>query len=222
MLPGAETIAVERLGDAAAGGGTILIANPNNPDGRVLPPDTLLALARTLKARGGMLVIDEAFADVAAGISVLSLLEPDDRVIVSRSFGKFFGLAGIRLGFLCGAAAPVAAVAAMLGSWPVSAQAIGCGTAAYDDADWIAATRARLVRDAAALDRLLLDGGWSVRGDCPLFRLVEGEDAATLFDTLGRAGILTRPFDYAPDWLRIGLPRDATTFARLAEALRHR
>jgi len=221
-LPGAEPIEVALLAAEAERGGTILLANPNNPDGRVLPPAMLVGIAHRLAARGGMLVIDEAFADVAPDIGVSPSLTADDRVIVMRSFGKFFGLAGVRLGFLSGAATPVAAMAAMLGDWPVSAQAIACGTAAYGDPDWIDTTRRRLAADAATIDRLLHDAGLSVSGDCPLFRLVECDDAAALFERLGRAGILSRPFDDRPDWLRLGLPGDAAGFERLARALRHR
>jgi cobalamin biosynthetic protein CobC len=221
-LPGAEPIAVARLAAEATRGGTILLANPNNPDGGIIPPVRLAELARTLGKRGGMLVVDEAFADVADDIGVLPHMEADDRVIVLRSFGKFFGLAGVRLGFLCGAAAPVAAMAAMLGDWPVSAQAITCGTAAYRDAGWIAATRRRLAGDAATLDRVLADAGLAAQGDCPLFRLVACNDAAGLFERLGQAGILSRPFADRPDRLRLGLPGDAAGFTRLAAALRHR
>ncbi len=221
-LPGSTPIDVAQLADEAARGGTILIANPNNPDGRILSPTMLVGIARTLAAHGGMLVIDEAFADVAADIGILPWLAADDRVIVMRSFGKFFGLAGVRLGFLCGAAAPVAAMAAMLGDWPVSAQAIACGAAAYRDAEWIDATRRRLVADADALGGLLRDAGLSVEGDCPLFRLVTCDDAAALFDRLGRAGILTRPFEDWPDRLRFGLPGDSGGLDRLAGVLRHR
>jgi cobalamin biosynthetic protein CobC len=221
-LPGAEPIAVARLAAEARRGGTILIANPNNPDGRVLPPAMLRDLAHMLATRGGMLVVDEAFADVADDIGLSPLLTAEDRVIVLRSFGKFFGLAGVRLGFMGGAAGPVAAMAAMLGDWPVSAQAIACGTAAYRDAGWIAATRRRLVADAATLDRLLADAGLAGQGNCPLFRLVECDDAAALFERLGQAGILSRPFDDRPDRLRLGLPGDAAGFGRLAAVLRHR
>lgn len=221
-LPGARPIDRAALAALAAEGGTVLLANPNNPDGALWPGDTVLALARALRATGGVLIVDEAFADAVPEASVLPLLAPDDRVLVFRSFGKFFGLAGVRLGFACGAADLVDGIARRLGSWPVSASAISIGTAAYADAAWIEAMRGRLCAARAALDAVFADHGLDPRGACPLFRLVETAEAGALFERLGRAGILTRPFDQAPRWLRFGLPGSDAELARLDEALRHR
>ena len=216
-LPGAEAIAAERIGEVAAAGGTLLLANPNNPDGRLIAPEVLLAAARTLGARGGMLIVDEAFADALAGASVLPLLRADDPVVVLRSFGKFYGLAWVRLGFVGGAQPEVTRIAALLGDWPVSATALAYGTAAYRDVAWAARMRGRLVAEAVALDGLLADCGLAARGACPLFRLAERDDARTVFERLASAGILTRPFDERPGWLRFGLP--GAGFDRLHAAL---
>lgn len=215
---GSLAIDVGDLEREAEAGGTILIANPNNPDGRVLAPERLVAVAATLRARGGWLVVDEAFADAVSGASVVPRLAEDDAVLVFRSFGKFFGLAGVRLGFLVGPEAPVGAMRDLLGNWPVSGAAIAIGTAAYRDVEWIAGTRGALAERAAALDALLARHGLAARGDCPLFRLVEG-DAARLFVRLAEAGIWSRPFDYAPRWLRLGVPGNAADLNRLDRAL---
>lgn len=219
-VPGANPVAPDALDTVTEG--TLLLANPNNPDGRLLPPEALLSLARRLSSAGGVLVVDEAFADATPGTSVVPHLSPDDRLLVFRSFGKFFGLAGLRLGFACGAPHLVAALRQKLGSWPVSASAIAIGTAAYRDEAWIAETRQRLAQRQEALDTVLQTHGLSPRGSCPLFRLVETPDADDLFLRLARHGILTRPFDYAPDWLRIGLPADAAALDRLDRALSDR
>jgi cobalamin biosynthetic protein CobC len=219
-LPGARAITPAELDAAAETGGTILLANPNNPDGRTFAPERLLALAATLAARGGWLVIDEAFADATPACSVLPHLRGDEPVVVMRSFGKFFGLAGIRLGFACGHPTMIEAMRARLGSWPVSATAIALGTAAYRDDRWSAATRVRLADAAAALDGLLRAHGSAPVGDSPLFRLITTDDAAALFTRLASAGILTRRFDYAPGWLRLGLPDGPAALARLDAALR--
>lgn len=205
--------------DAAAGqGGTLVLANPNNPDGRILAPERLIALTRRLRERGGLVIVDEAFADMDPAISVLPHLSADDPVLVFRSFGKFFGLAGVRLGFACGSGKIVDQLRERLGSWPVSSTALAIGTAAYRDAGWTAATRVRIAASAAALDAVLAGHGLRAVGDCPLFRLVE-TDATPLFGRLARAGILTRPFDYAPRWLRLGLPADDRALERLDRAL---
>ncbi len=216
-LPGAAEIAAEQVGEAAAGGGTVLLANPNNPDGRLIAPDALLAIARTLGERGGMLIVDEAFADALAGASVLPLLRADDPVVVLRSFGKFYGLAGMRLGFVGGARSVVARIAALLGDWPVSTTALAYGTAAYRDVGWAERMRLRLVTEAVDLDALLAGCGWVARGACPLFRLVEHDRAGAVFERLAAAGVLTRPFEARADWLRFGLP--GAGFERLEAAL---
>ncbi|WP_028967814.1 aminotransferase class I/II-fold pyridoxal phosphate-dependent enzyme [Sphingomonas phyllosphaerae] len=216
-LPGAEAIAAARIEAVAAGGGTVLLANPNNPDGRLIAPDVLLSVARTLGERGGMLIVDEAFADALAGASVLPLLRADDPVVVLRSFGKFYGLAGVRLGFVGGERSVVARIAALLGDWPVSATALAYGAAAYRDVAWAERMRLRLVAEAVDLDALLAERGLMARGACPLFRLVEIEDAGAVFARLAAAGVLTRPFEERPDLLRLGLP--GAGFGRLEAAL---
>ena len=218
-LPGARGITAEALEAAAAGGGTLLLANPNNPDGRRLAPERLMAVAATLAAKGGLLIVDEAFADAVPGTSMLPMLSADNRVLVLRSFGKMYGLAGLRLGFVLGAKPQVAAVAARMGSWPVSAAAIAIGTAAYQDRDWPAMTVARLEAARARLDALLRRHGLDPIGDCPLFRLVESDRTPALFERLARAGILARPFAEAARRLRLGLPGGAAAWDRLAAAL---
>lgn len=198
--------------------GTLILANPNNPDGRVTG---VVAMRALLTGRGtdDWLLVDEAFADIDPGASVATLVNDDARLVVFRSFGKFFGLAGVRLGFVIAPQTIVAALRERLGAWPLSAAAIAIGTAAYIDRDWVAATRARLFADAAALDALLARQGHRPTGDCPLFRLIEVEDARALFERLAQRAILTRPFADRPDWLRIGLPADAGARARLEAAL---
>ncbi|WP_420822869.1 aminotransferase class I/II-fold pyridoxal phosphate-dependent enzyme [Sphingomonas solaris] len=221
-LARAMAISVEAIDEAAGQGGTLLLANPNNPDGRLLPLERLLALARRLGTRGGVLVVDEAFIEATPEASLLPHLRADDPVLVFRSFGKYFGLAGVRLGFACGAPTLVARMRALLGSWPVSATAIAVGTAAYRDSWWIDGMREGVAGAAAALDRVLASHALTPLGGCPLFRLVETDAAAVLFDRLARVGILTRPFEYNPRWLRFGLPGDAAALSRLNEALGHR
>lgn len=219
-MPYATPIGIEDLtSDLAGGSTTIVLGNPNNPDGRIVPPSALLDLARSLRERGGWLVIDEAFADADPSSSILPLLDKADRVLVFRSFGKFYGLAGVRLGFVCGPEAMVARFRDRLGAWPVSSAAITIGTAAYRDLAWQSEARQRLAKSAADLDANLIRHGLTPHGECPLFRLVDTPDAAAIFERLGRAGILTRPFEYAPSWLRFGLPRDPAALDRLDRAL---
>lgn len=206
---------VGTLGHGIGKGGTLLLANPNNPDGRLIEPARLRGLA----GADGWLVVDEAFVDVVPDHSILRGLDEAAPVIVLRSFGKFFGLAGVRLGFVVAPPAIVARVRALLGDWPVSAEAIACGQAAYADRDWIAAARGALTESAARLDTLLARHGLPVAGGTALFRLVEHSEARAVFARLAETGILTRPFADRADWLRFGLPPDDAAFARLDHAL---
>ena len=195
----------------------VVLCNPNNPDGRVITAADLSAFAAPLAARGGLLVVDEAFADFAPdGVSVVPRL-PARGVIVLRSFGKASGLAGLRLGFALAPADLASRLRAALGPWPVSGAAITIGAAMLDDAAWRAAMAARLTEDATRLDTALAAAGLAPRGGTALFRLVESEDAAAAFARLGAAGILVRRFPAHPRWLRFGLPGAA--FPRLRAAL---
>jgi cobalamin biosynthetic protein CobC len=198
---------------------TIVIANPNNPDGRITPAATLLGWLEARQNAASWLVVDEAFADATPEISLAAHVHDERRLIVFRSIGKFFGLAGVRLGFVLGPRALIAQYRQRLGSWPLSAAALAIGTAAYRDADWIASMRIALRQEADALDAALARRGFQAMGACPLFRLIETADAAALFERLARHAILTRPFDYDPRWLRLGLPSNREALDRLDAAL---
>jgi cobalamin biosynthesis protein CobC len=197
----------------------VFVANPNNPDGRLFTRTDLLALARQLRPRGGMLVVDEAFMDVGPREHSLAPDVSCGNVIVLRSFGKFFGLAGIRLGFAL-AASPIAArIAALLGPWAVSGPALAVGAEALAGSAWIEQTKLRLASTAQRLDLVLTGAGLDIPVGTSLFRLVRTPVANELFHHLGRAGILTRVFADEPHWLRFGLPGDESAWQRLQNAM---
>jgi cobalamin biosynthesis protein CobC len=202
------------LGDADL----VIVTNPNSPDGRLIERNALLALAARLQQHGGLLVVDEAFMDVAPrGFSVAG--DVARNIIVLRSFGKFFGLAGVRLGFALAPRPLAARLAAMLGPWAVSGPALAIGAAALSDTAWLERTRHELIEAARRLDALLADASRDVIGGTTLFRLVRTTAASALFDHLGRAGILVRTFTDSGDWLRFGLPGDDAAWHRLEIAL---
>jgi cobalamin biosynthetic protein CobC len=207
---------VEEAGglDALAGADLAVVVNPNNPDGQRHDRATLLALA----SRVGRLLIDESFADVAPDASLASDAGRTG-LLVLRSFGKFYGLAGLRLGFVLGNEADVAALAAMAGPWPVSGAAIEIGRRALLDRAWAEATKARLVSEAGRLDDLARRAGWSLVGGTPLFRLYETGDAVVAQEKLARGKIWSRIFGNKRGWLRLGLPGDETEWVRFAAAL---
>lgn len=195
----------------------LVLVNPNNPDGRTLSVAALLALAERQAARGGWLVVDEAFADGEPSGSVAPFAGTPG-LIVLRSFGKFFGLAGLRLGIALAEPGLAAVLRAAVGPWAVSGPGLSVATAALTDEGWIAATRLRLRAEAAALDRLLVATGLSVVGGTSLFRLVAHDRAPDLYRALGEAGILVRRFERRTDWLRLGLPADEDARLRLRAA----
>ncbi|MBO9560031.1 MAG: threonine-phosphate decarboxylase [Caulobacter sp.] len=192
-----------------------VLVNPDNPTGRVLPSDEVLDLA------DGPLVVDEAFVEVDPALSVGAQASSPgfERLVVLRSFGKFHGLAGVRLGFLIAEPALAARVRRALGDWPVSGPTIAAGLAAYPDVAWAAQTRSRLIEDTVQLDRLLRRAGFEIAGGTTLFRLTRAADAPRRFEVLARAGILTRPFPWDETLIRFGLPGPETDWRRLADAL---
>ena len=195
-----------------------VIVNPNNPDGRVIDGGTLRTLHASITQRGGWLVVDEAFADADPAVSIAGLAGRPGLVIL-RSFGKFFGLAGLRLGFVLTDAAIGDNFAASFGPWAVSGPALEVGRTALADSAWCETMRARLAADARRLDALFASAGISVVGGTSLYRLIETDNAARLHEGLARYGILVRIFDDRPTLARIGLPGEAAAFDRLADAL---
>lgn len=184
-----------------------VIVHPNNPDGRFFDAP-----------QAALTVIDESFCDVAPEASLISHATRPG-VIVLKSFGKFWGLAGLRLGFAIGDPALIGPLAQMMGPWPVSGPALHIGTQALNDTAWAAATRSRLASDAARLDALMAGAGVSLVGGTTLFRLYDTEDAAQWQDRLARHQIWTRIFPYSQRWLRLGLPGPQADWARLTAAL---
>jgi cobalamin biosynthesis protein CobC len=214
---GAQVDEAKRVEDMG-GLDVAIVVNPNNPDGRITRRADLLDLHRRLARRGGVLIVDEAFADFDGESESLASVLPAGAVVL-RSFGKSFGLAGLRLGFAIASADIVRPLRAALGEWPVSGPAIAIGTKALADLAWTDAMRDRLGQEAARLDGLLEGNGWRIVGGTRLFRLAAKADARAAFERLMAAGILARPFADAPDWLRFGIPGDESAWRRLAGAL---
>lgn len=196
----------------------VILVNPNNPDGQLIDVKSLLEIAKTLTERGGYLVLDEAFADAVPGASILPHLG-DENVVVLRSFGKFFGLAGLRLGFLSGPQPLVEKLSGLLESWSVSGPALEIGAKALRDTEWQEATVRRLVDEMADLTIALSEQQLSVFGGTPLYALAGLRNAKGLHEALARRHIWTRIFDYAPTWIRLGLPGSHENLQRLSSAL---
>ncbi len=194
----------------APGAPARVLCNPNNPDGRRHDPATLHA--------DRLLVVDEAYADFEPGLSLAPLL-PRPGVIVLRSFGKAYGLAGLRLGFALCEPALAARLREALGPWAVSGPAIAIGRAALLDDDWRAHAASRAKAASHRLAALLAASGLEIVGGTALFQTAAHRDALALAGRLGEAGLLVRAFDHSPQWLRFGLPPDPQAWTRLGAAL---
>ena len=177
-----------------------VVVNPNNPDGRVHSPADLRTLAESV----ALLVVDESFADPVPEVSLAE--DIPENALVLRSFGKFFGLAGLRLGFVLGSEGLIDVLSGMSGPWPVSGAAIEIGAKALSDTDWQDQTRARLTGDADWLDTEAQGRGWSVVGGTTLFRLYQTPNAEIAQNELARAKVWSRIFPYSGTWVRLGLP----------------
>lgn len=168
-----------------------VVVHPNNPDGRVWQ----------VAHHPLPVVIDESFCDILPEASHVA--QASDTRVILKSFGKFWGLAGLRLGFaICGHTV-AQGIRDRLGPWAVSGPALDIAARALEDRNWADTTRARLEADAIRLDRLT---SWDLVGGTPLFRTYAVEDAAALQNRLAQHHIWTRIFPYSKHWIRLGLP----------------
>lgn len=190
---------VARLEDLA-GADLGIVVNPNNPDGRMWARDEILYL----RGKVEILVVDESFADPVPQVSVAGCAGPG--LMVLRSFGKFYGLAGLRLGFALGEDRLIERMAELAGPWPVSGPALEVGARALADRAWQAATTARLAGEAPRLDAIAAGWGWDLVGGTHLFRTYESGDAPAAQTMLARRGVWSRIFPWSPGWIRLGLP----------------
>jgi len=174
----------------------LVAVHPNNPDGHIWKVSDFEA---------AYTVIDESFCDIAPDQSLIHLASRPGTVVL-KSFGKFWGLAGLRLGFAIGDPAIITKLTDLLGPWQISGPALAIGAEALADPAWADETRQRLDRDTARLDALLTKNGAELVGGTTLFRLYKVEDAKAAQDRLAKHYVWSRVFPYAPDWLRLGLP----------------
>jgi len=189
----------------------VVAVNPNNPTGRLLVPAELSKVK-------GLLVVDEAFIDFLPREMSLAGDLPE-RAVVLRSFGKTYGLAGLRLGFAIAHRGIANRIREELGPWPVSGPALEIGRRALNDGAWLRVAHERLVADSARLDGVLRAAGFEIAGGTLLFRLACHPSAAIVAQRLGEQGIHVRAFADAADQLRFGLPGSDEAFRRLAGAL---
>lgn len=206
---------------STVGSGTVIIlVNPNNPDGAMFAPADIVELGKLADARNCWLVIDEAFMDCQPDQSVCPRIDQLKTTIVLRSFGKFFGLAGVRLGCAVMDRHLAADLESRIGPWAIPGPTIVVGTQAFLDTEWQQQSRTRLSTDAARLDDLITSNSkLALSGGTDLFRYYDGNACVALADHLGKRGILIRLFDHDANKVRFGLPGTDTDWKRLEDAM---
>ena len=196
----------------------VVMVNPNNPDGMITSPSRFKRLASDLESSSGLLVIDEAFVDT---IPERSFVPHHDfpNVIVLRSIGKFYGVAGVRLGFAIGPTRILDGFRTILGAWGVSGPAIEVGRRVLEDQDWAETMRAVLNKQSDQHIKMFETLGMKRIGGTSLFHLIENSQARTLHIELAKRGIWTRVFEYNQNWMRVGLCRTQQDLKRFQTAL---
>ncbi len=209
--------AAEHLDEAIAHNDVVVVIHPNNPSGVRFATEQLLDWHQRLAARGGWLVIDEAFMDSTPELSLCAHAS-NQGLIVLRSLGKFFGLAGARVGFVCAHPSLLDALQALLGPWCINAAARWVAAAALSDHQWQMTARQQLLAASERLHSLLSEHGLTPSGGSTLFQWICIPSASELHQALAQRGILTRLFNQ-PDSLRFGLPATEVEWTRLDKAL---
>lgn len=213
-----EALRVEQLRAELPDCEVLVLIHPGNPGGERFGRDELLGWHRRMAARGGWLVLDEAFIDSTPERSLASLGGLAG-LIVLRSVGKFFGLAGIRVGFVLAETALLSRLHEALGPWAIAGPAREAARLALLDKDWQQQARTRLETGSRCLRTLLTRYGLPPSGGCALFQWVRLDGARTVHEQLAGQGILTRFFE-RPASLRFGLPPDEAGWSRLETALK--
>lgn len=195
----------------------LLLVNPNNPTGATFTTDTLLRWHVTLQQKNAWLLVDEAFIDADPAHSLVPHASQPGLVVL-RSLGKFFGLAGARVGFVFAPTDLLAALGERLGPWPISHPSRLAAIRALADTAWQQQQRGLLPQQSARLARLLAQHGLPPTGGCALFQWARTPAAAVIHRELAAQGILTRLY-HDPASLRFGLPASEPEWQRLALAL---
>jgi cobalamin biosynthetic protein CobC len=199
----------------------LVVVNPNNPTGKLYSQKTLLNWQQQLAQKGGWLIVDEAFMDTQPENS-LAEYSHQRGLIVLKSLGKFFGLAGIRCGFILAADDLLQQLQHKLGPWPVNGPALYIAAKALADLNWHQHTRERLQKEATRLDTLLAENDFIADGGTNLFQWLRHGEALTIHEALAEKGIFTRYFEPAITGIasiRFGLPGNEQQWQRLASAL---
>ena len=182
-----------------------IIVNPNNPDGKNYRINDLILLSKKVN----ILIIDESFVEASETKSILGHInKKTSNIIVIKSFGKVYGLAGLRLGFVFSGEGLIDKFKRIFSFWPVSTVAIKIASKALTDKEWIKSTQAKLKKKSYVLDNIMKTLHFELIGGTNLFRLYLTPNAKLAQIFLAKKFIWSRIFSYSEKWLRLGIPCD--------------
>ena len=188
-----------------AGSEVAILCNPNNPTGKIYSKKELIKISKSVD----ILIIDESFIDLFPNNSLCNQVNSKtENILILRSFGKFFGLAGLRLGFTITGEKLNEKIQKLMGPWPVSNAAIAIGSEALLDSSWINNTIIKLKEDSYFLERLSSKIGWVDIGGTYLFKLFKTCDAKIIQHKLAKQKVWSRRFSYSKEWIRLGIPNN--------------
>ncbi|WP_068089223.1 threonine-phosphate decarboxylase [Polycladidibacter stylochi] len=197
-----------------------ILVNPNNPDGRLYRAEDILHHVDGLAQRGSALLVDEAYGELMPSASIGTYLNGYNNLYLLKSFGKFFGLAGLRLGFFCGPVDICRVLKGLLGCWAVSGPAIAIGHKALADLRWQREMREQLHGLSQLQENVIKRQSIEIIGGTELYQLIRVREGAKLHAHLAEYKIWSRIFDYDATWLRLGLCRNSNELDRLEHALK--
>ena len=193
-----------------------ILCNPNNPDGTLYSSKDLIELSQSVET----LIVDESFIDLYPDVSLSKKINnKTDNIIIIRSFGKFFGLAGLRLGFIISGTKINLKINSLIGPWPVSTIASDIAIKALSDDIWIKKTMDELKKGSKILDGLAHNLNWEILGGTNLYRLYKTPNAKKTQSILANHKIWSRRFNYSQKWIRLGLPKK-TEFIKIKKVFK--
>lgn len=195
----------------------LLLCNPNNPTATRFSAENLLHWHAELAQRGGWLIVDEAFMDATPADSIAQHADKEG-LFVLRSLGKFFGMAGARVGFLLAAEQMLLEAQEVIGPWSIAGPSRLAARTALEDKAWQQQTRLQLTTASQRLADLLTQHGLQPTGSTALFQFIVTPQAAAWHQHLAMQGIWVRKFP-AVSALRFGLPPEKA-WNRLRDALK--
>ena len=200
----------------------LVLINPNNPTGELIDSHTIKQWQLKMASHQGYLIIDEAFMDSTPEKSILSNCA-NDNLIVLRSVGKFFGLAGVRCGFVIAPDKILSLLRYHQGPWSVSGPSRWLVKQALMDKIWIEDNKKHLQKASIKLEGLLrkyLTANYPQQliAGTVLFKTLFLDNANLLYEQLAENGVLVRMLDNKKG-LRFGLPANEKQWQRLETVL---